>query len=422
MRAQKFGFNKVKVLKIHYNREKGDDGTIKDTSYSLINPARSHLNYNLCKDDMVELVEAKKKTAYIRSQKTDVALYDICIPYPKDCSVSPKKFFEVVYDILTKNKTTQYCVGAFVHMDESNPHMHYVCMPIEQGEFTKSKDVKVFDEKKQKEVTRRIKTTYHEKFNANKMFGKDFFNTLHPFVQKEIYNRGIKGTIITPERLRFNIWKKERIKYYNEQIKKDPAHKEQYIDKFWEEYQRLNPHKYRKDRAKDQRLEDFKKLQDLVEKEKYKVRKLEVKQEKIEKELSDKEIALKDMNKKIAEAGSMMVTTDRLKQLEKENQDKINKKIKEQEMTQKRLDSETKKMNKTISDTKTQIKIIAELETKLQNEEISRQQAIEELRKGDLEDIIKNFKLKSTPKINELVIGIDKNNFNTDEDDDLDGI
>ena len=64
MRAQKFGFNKVKVLKIHYNREKGDDGTIKDTSYSLINPARSHLNYNLCKDDMVELVEAKKKTAY----------------------------------------------------------------------------------------------------------------------------------------------------------------------------------------------------------------------------------------------------------------------------------------------------------------------------------------------------------------------
>ncbi len=117
-----------------------------------------------------------------------------------------------------------------------------------------------------------------------------------------------------------------------------------------------------------------------------------------------------------------MVTTDRLKQLEKENQDKINKKIKEQEMTQKRLDSETKKMNKTISDTKTQIKIIAELETKLQNEEISRQQAIEELRKGDLEDIIKNFKLKSTPKINELVIGIDKNNFNTDEDDNLDGM
>ena len=221
---------------------------------------------------------------------------------------------------------------------------------------------------------------------------------------------------------RFNIWKKERIKYYNEQIKKDPAHKEQYIDKFWEEYQRLNPHKYRKDRAKDQRLEDFKKLQDLVEKEKYKLRKLEVKQEKIEKELSDKEIALNDMNKKIAEAGSMMVTTDRLKQLEKENQDKINKKIKEQEMTQKRLDSETKKMNKTISDTKTQIKIIAELETKLQNEEISRQQAIEELRKGDLEDIIKNFKLKSTPKINELIKGIDKNNFNTDEDDNLDGI
>lgn len=160
----------------------------------------------------------------------------------------------------------------------------------------------------------------------------------------------------------------------------------------------------------------------LVEQEKYKVNRLKVKQEEIEKELSDKGTELNNMNKQIAEASSMMAITSRLKQIEKENQDKINKKIKEQEMTQKRLDSETKKMNKTISDTKTQIKIIAELETKLQNEEISRQQAMEELRKGHLEDIIKNFKLESTPKINELVKGIDKNNFNTDEDDNLDGI
>ena len=42
-------------------------------------------------------------------------------------------------------------------------------MPIEKcPEFTKSKDVKVFDEKKGREVTRRIKNTYTEKFNANK--------------------------------------------------------------------------------------------------------------------------------------------------------------------------------------------------------------------------------------------------------------
>lgn len=258
MRAKKFGFNRAKGLKIHYERSKEDDGSIKDTSYSLINPAKSHLNYNLCEGDMVELLEAKKKTAYIRSEKTDVAFYDFVIPYPKDCSVSSEVFFKAVYGILTKDRAFRYCIGAFVHMDESNPHMHYICMPIEKcPEFTKSKDVKVFDEKKGREVTRRIKNTYTEKFNANKIFNKKLFANLHPYMQRKINELGITGTIITPERVSFNNWKKERIEHYNKLIAENPDKKMEYVDAFWTEYQRMNPKKYRKDKPKDQRIADF---------------------------------------------------------------------------------------------------------------------------------------------------------------------
>lgn len=289
MKLKKFGFGQAKRLKIHYERSKEDDGLLKDTSYSKIDPTKSHLNYNLCEGDLVELLEEKKKTAYIRSEKTDIAFVDIVVPYPKDCSVSAEDYFKAIYDIFTHERTLKYCIGAYVHMDESNPHMHYICMPIEKSkEFTKSKDVKVFDEEKGKEVNRRIKTKYTERFNAKKLFNKILFNNLHPFVQKKINDRGIEGTVITPERVEFNKWKKEKLEQYNKLIEQEPEKKEFYINQFWEDYKRMNPKDYKKDRPKDQRLDDF---NDMV-----KSYKMELKQEQEEvfiklKEESKKAIA-----------------------------------------------------------------------------------------------------------------------------------
>ena len=59
MKLKKFGFGQAKRLKIHYERSKEDDGLLKDTSYSKIDPTKSHLNYNLCEGDLVELLEAE---------------------------------------------------------------------------------------------------------------------------------------------------------------------------------------------------------------------------------------------------------------------------------------------------------------------------------------------------------------------------
>lgn len=258
MKIAKFGFGKAKALKLHYERTKTNDATIKETCFSKINPSKSHLNYNLHNGDLVDLLDQKKQEAYIRSEKTDIAFFDLCITYPKDCNVSAEEFFKNVYDILTKDRTFKNCIGAFVHLDETSPHMHYIFMPLEKGEFTKSKDLKVFDEKKNKEVKRRIKTTYKEKFNAKKVVSKNVLNNLHMYMQKKINERGISATIITPERIAFNKWKKERIEHYNKLIEQEPDKKNDYINAFWEEFQKMNPKDYRKaDRAKDNRLEQF---------------------------------------------------------------------------------------------------------------------------------------------------------------------
>ncbi len=142
-------------------------------------------------------------------------------------------------------------------------------MPIEEcEEFTKSKDVKVYDEKKAREVTRRIKTSYTKKFNANKLFNKKLFNNLHEWLQKQINDRGIQGTIITPERMAFNQWKQERIEYYNSLIDKEPDKRDYYVNLFWEEYQKMNPKKYKADRPKDDRLNDFIEMTEEIKKQK----------------------------------------------------------------------------------------------------------------------------------------------------------
>ena len=68
----------------------------------------------------------------------------------------------------------KYCIGAFVHMDESTPHMHYVFMPIEEKEKIVKKRQKVFDEKKGREVSRNVEYKYQYNFNCRKLIDKKF--------------------------------------------------------------------------------------------------------------------------------------------------------------------------------------------------------------------------------------------------------
>lgn len=255
MRICKGKLNQVKTANIHYNRLKPIDDEIRGTSYSKINPTKSHLNYNLHNGKMTKNIKKALKSIYKRNSDT-IAYTDLCITYPKDCNVSEKEFFTSVYNILKTIKGFETCVGAFVHLDESSPHMHYISCPIEYGEITKIHRIKVYDEKKEREVNRNKTVTYKGKLNAKGLINKALLNNLHPLMQYLLNKQGIKCTIITKERERFNQWKLERINHYNKLIQSDPKHRADYIDQYWQEYQRMNPKEYKK-KAKDARIDQF---------------------------------------------------------------------------------------------------------------------------------------------------------------------
>lgn len=265
MKLQKGSFSKVTIAYRHYTRLQYESdhakGQLIETCYSKIDPTRSDQNYDLVDGDMLDLFKELKEKAYIRNEQTDVAYYDLCVTYPTDCSVSNEEFFRAVFDIINSNSKMGKCISFSVHKDETRDHAHVIMVPIVECEpFTKSKDVYVFDEKKGREVKRRIKTEYTSKFCAKDICTKEMLKNLHPWMQEQLQQRGIECTIITRERSEFNQWKESMIKETNKKIKQDPEHASDYVHNFWEMYQQMNPKDYKRKgyaRPKDNTLNQY---------------------------------------------------------------------------------------------------------------------------------------------------------------------
>ena len=264
MNIKKIKQNGLKNLQIHLEHMSANE-EVYNTSYSLINPTMTKYNCNLCLFDMINKFEEIKEQAYARTGETVVAL-SLIVTLPKDYEGDPKEFFEFIMEEFQKIPELKHCIAAYVHYDESNPHMHYVFCPLEEQEKIVQKREKVYDEKKEKYVTRKVEHKYKYCFNAKKLINKDFLENLHPEIQKRCDERGIKATIITPERVAFNKWKEERLLEAKKQIELHPEDKENIINEFWKEWQQMNPHDYKrknKNKPKDFRLTMF---EDMVKK------------------------------------------------------------------------------------------------------------------------------------------------------------
>lgn len=279
---------KVKDLAIksrHYSRtqKEAEDLKLSDTSFSKINPTKTYLNYNLHSDDMMTNYDNLVSDVYLRRKDETVVFCSLVITLPKDYKrknieleekePDPKKrdelkkenekeFFDTVYKKLIEIPEFKNCIGAYVHYDETSPHMHFLFMPIKELEKEKviTRREKVFDEKKQKEVTRKVEHKYQKEFNAKELIDKDFMKGLHPMVQEELDKAGIKATIITPERVAYNKYKEDLLKEYQKKIEEEPKKKEEFINEFWDLVQQHNPKIYKKlmkDKPKDYRLQEY---------------------------------------------------------------------------------------------------------------------------------------------------------------------
>lgn len=139
--VMKIKAHSVSPLIDHYERARA--GTF---DRSNIDESRTHLNYNLAPADVKEGVRsaiAEHAATAGRAVRSDAnVLFDWVVTLPKDCpGESAREFFSGTLEFLKQRYGADNVLGAYVHMDETTPHMHVPVLPKINGKLQASKMV-----------------------------------------------------------------------------------------------------------------------------------------------------------------------------------------------------------------------------------------------------------------------------------------
>lgn len=142
MNTQKWGMGNCGLFAeadrtMYIDKETGEYKTNqKDTvSKSIIDFTKTHMNYNLCPHEQYKRWQVKEINEKIRGKKiakNAISWGSTIISLPKDYNGDPKTFFATSYEGMKKmyGLRDEDIISAYVHMDESTPHMHFYFIPI----------------------------------------------------------------------------------------------------------------------------------------------------------------------------------------------------------------------------------------------------------------------------------------------------
>lgn len=130
----------------HYNRDKEAPC---NRSNENIDPERTRENYNLMQREQTpqEYFTQRMGEVYHIDRADLKTMCDWVVTLPQDYKGDTREFFVHCTDFLNERYGAENCLGAFVHMDETTPHMHYAFMPVvpdpkhEQGYKISAKEV-----------------------------------------------------------------------------------------------------------------------------------------------------------------------------------------------------------------------------------------------------------------------------------------
>lgn len=126
----------------HYERAKNSKGEYIKFKNQEIDLERTHLNYNLAPHQQSQLEFIKERTEEVKCLKRDdvKVMCDWVVTVPETVPEEhQREFFERVYQHLEDKYGKQNVVSAYVHMDETTPHLHFAFIPV------------VYDKKKDRE-------------------------------------------------------------------------------------------------------------------------------------------------------------------------------------------------------------------------------------------------------------------------------
>lgn len=190
---QGYGASAVPNMLNHYTRHAGD---LEQAKYRYANqnidPGRTHLNYQIgvVREDPRAFVQSFVDAADSKPKETTNVISDWVVTLPKNERLRgrEREFFECAYKHLTESVPEGLVVGAFVHMDENQPHMHFCFVPrVQTPKMTNDKSRPLRDAKGN--VKRDKKgTVRYERVPVVDAEGKPVMRL--GFGQTKVYDRG----------------------------------------------------------------------------------------------------------------------------------------------------------------------------------------------------------------------------------------
>lgn len=203
---QGYGTNSVGNMLNHYTRHAGDP---EQTKYRYANQdidqTRTHLNYAIfARDDPTAFVQSKIDGVDVKPKGGDKAtnvISDWVITLPKNPALigREREFFQTAYDHMLETVPEKLIVGAWVHMDENQPHMHFCfCPVVHTAVMTNDKSRPLLDAqgqvKRDKKGTPRYervqvrdaagKPVYRSSFGQTKVYTRARMKKFHPDLEK----------------------------------------------------------------------------------------------------------------------------------------------------------------------------------------------------------------------------------------------
>ena len=120
-------------------------------SNESIDPDKTDLNYNLASDlqpmKQLDFMHKRLSEVKVQNRKDVNVLCDWIVTVPKDLPEEEHRpFFEETYKFLVNRYGSANTVSAWVHMDETTPHMHFAFIPVKHGFKTDKKNPEVLKE------------------------------------------------------------------------------------------------------------------------------------------------------------------------------------------------------------------------------------------------------------------------------------
>lgn len=166
MNCEKFTRNQSGNILVHCNRS-DPNRTYKNQE---IHHDRTHWNYNLAPkhEGMTDYEFMKNRCEEFKILKRSNVNWMVSwvITIPADYEGSQEMFFKEAYNFMEKKYGKENVISAYVHLDETSPHMHFCFVPV------------VFDTKKQE-----------YKVNAKVCINRTELLKIHPQMQEYLENK-----------------------------------------------------------------------------------------------------------------------------------------------------------------------------------------------------------------------------------------